>query len=546
MWRYVIHCLSYIVGHLTSPYGTRAVTSPLGEFEQVTLLALLRLEPDAYGVRSAARSKSAPGGPSYSAPSTRPSIGWSARASCRPGWAIPRRSAAAAARSSIVSSLPAPEALATSLRVVRQLAPASSGVWRRALEDRDDLAVLLTGPRPDDRHASAFAAASAYGLLLRDAQRERSRVPAGRSRRGMPTGPSQSHPPTGGVRGRAALALASDHRVDLDARPRNPPFASHADRSAGQMTISPCTSSRPRTFGMRRVRSPAVQALAFSLIVTLGGGIALATVMFSVLNAVLLVAAAVQRSGPLLAVWEHHLTPQRPARGALAGELPRSARAQSHARRPRRDGRRQREPHGRRRGRAPVRPVGDVELLAGARRQPRRWGAASSPRTNTRAARAVALISARLWARRFQRDPAIVGRSIRLDDKATTVVGVMGADFVAARRRRRRAGCRCASMPERGASARGHYLQALGRLKPGVTAGRRREADLDRVLSASSARRPDAERNRPHDVFSLRDQLSGAYRPTMVLLPAAVTFVLLMACANAANLLLARAAVPAA
>ena len=43
----------------------------------------------------------------------------------------------------------------------------------------------------------------------------------------------------------------------------------------------------------------------------------------------------------------------------------------------------------------------------------------------------VALISARLWTRRFQRDPAIVGRSIRLDDKATTVVGVMGANFVA-------------------------------------------------------------------------------------------------------------------
>ncbi len=42
----------------------------------------------------------------------------------------------------------------------------------------------------------------------------------------------------------------------------------------------------------------------------------------------------------------------------------------------------------------------------------------------------VALISERLWTRRFQRDPSIVGRTIRLDDKATTVVGVMGANFV--------------------------------------------------------------------------------------------------------------------
>jgi predicted permease len=279
--------------------------------------------------------------------------------------------------------------------------------------------------------------------------------------------------------------------------------------------------------------------LAFSLIVTLGGGIALATVMFSVLNAVLLVPPPYRDPDRLLTVWEHHLTRNDPRQ-----ELSPANFLDLRARNRTLDGLAARSD-----GSVNLTGEGEAERLSG---QLVTWnylqvlgvsparGRGFEPADEYEGGAPVALISARLWTRRFQSDPAIVGRSIRLDDKATTVVGVMGANFVApgsdadvwlpmrvdARARNERTG---------------HYLQAIGRLKAdaGLEAAR---ADLDRVMATLEREVSNAERNVRTSVSSLRDQLSGAYRPTMVLLQAAVTFVLLMACANAANLLLARAA----
>jgi putative ABC transport system permease protein len=92
------------------------------------------------------------------------------------------------------------------------------------------------------------------------------------------------------------------------------------------------------------------------------------------------------------------------------------------------------------------------------------------------------------------------------------------------------------------ANRSGHFVSAVARLAAGVTSDAAR-ADLDRVLIGLEQELPGAERNVRTTVVPLRQQLSATYRPTLALLFGAVSVVLLMACANAANLLLARASV---
>ena len=162
----------------------------------------------------------------------------------------------------------------------------------------------------------------------------------------------------------------------------------------------------------------------------------------------------------------------------------------------------------------------------------------------------VAILSHQLWQSRFGANPAIVGSSITLDTKAYAVVGVMGSDFqfplsakpldlyttVAVQM--------VASNPsdepitaQRGA----HYISAVGRLKPGVTA---QQADADaRALGAALEKQyPDTNGHLSLLVEPEIDSMVGDVRPVLLMVLGAVGFLLLIACSNAANLLLARAA----
>ncbi len=161
------------------------------------------------------------------------------------------------------------------------------------------------------------------------------------------------------------------------------------------------------------------------------------------------------------------------------------------------------------------------------------------------AARAVVL-SHGLWQRRFGGDPGVVGKTFNLGGAPATVVGVMPARFQWFVRRR----SLTAAPPEMWSAfalgdqyrkRQGRFMSAVARLKPGVTR-ERAEMALNHLAARLEEQYPDFNKGWGAEVVSLRDQFAGPIKPYLVVLLGAVGFVLLIACANVANLLLARGA----
>jgi len=150
----------------------------------------------------------------------------------------------------------------------------------------------------------------------------------------------------------------------------------------------------------------------------------------------------------------------------------------------------------------------------------------------------VVLLSDELWGRRFNRDPAVVGRSIRVNDEPRTVVGVMPPRF---------------KFPENNElwvpltplmhatprNARG--ISVIGRLKPGVTL-EQASAEAAAIAKRLEAQHPVENRGWGGRAADLRERFIGDETSLVILtMMGAVSFVLLIACANVANLMLARA-----
>jgi putative ABC transport system permease protein len=152
----------------------------------------------------------------------------------------------------------------------------------------------------------------------------------------------------------------------------------------------------------------------------------------------------------------------------------------------------------------------------------------------------VVLISHKLWTRRFGSDPKILGRSVRIDGRALTIIGVMPD----------------AQLPfletdlwmpiAFGARARanhgGHNLQAIGRLKPGVSINDASN-DLKQIARQLETAYPGSNQGWTVLLKPIREALVGDIEAEILLLWGAVGFVLLIASANIANLLLARSVV---
>jgi putative ABC transport system permease protein len=156
----------------------------------------------------------------------------------------------------------------------------------------------------------------------------------------------------------------------------------------------------------------------------------------------------------------------------------------------------------------------------------------------------VAILSYGLWQRRYAGDANIVGRTIQIDGAAHEVVGVMPADFVLPTDFQNPAPSALWIPDGWDASSTNHgnhgYF-AAARLKPGATVAQARD-DLHRLAQAWTARGlypPQMQFDTV--VVSLREEVVGTVRRTIWLLFGAVGFLLLIACANVANLLLARA-----
>jgi putative ABC transport system permease protein len=159
----------------------------------------------------------------------------------------------------------------------------------------------------------------------------------------------------------------------------------------------------------------------------------------------------------------------------------------------------------------------------------------------------VVLLSHRSWQRRFAGDPAIVGKTITLDNAATTVIGVLPEGFEFFGTDREFFAPLCLTRAQVESRVGGNSV--VGRLKPGVSIAQA-QAELDALALQFAASDPARHRNLGFHIESLKrsearlfnatGQPSGEYGPSLVILQGAVAFVLLIACANVAGLLLAR------
>ena len=171
-------------------------------------------------------------------------------------------------------------------------------------------------------------------------------------------------------------------------------------------------------------------------------------------------------------------------------------------------------------------------------------------REEEQAGRWVVVVSHQLWQSKFGSDPNIVGRTITLDNRSYTVIGVAPASFEfpveypapqlwgSMARDADPGGGTPATAPEnRGA----HFLSVIGRLKPGVTLAQA-QTETDLIARRLAHQYPDSNTRRAVTVLIPQLQrMVGNVRPALLVLLAAVGFVLLIACANVANLLLAQA-----
>jgi putative ABC transport system permease protein len=280
-------------------------------------------------------------------------------------------------------------------------------------------------------------------------------------------------------------------------------------------------------------------AFTLSAVMTLALGIGANSALFSIVNAVLLRPLPYQDPDPLVMLWEHNLRLGRDRNVvAPADYLDWKQRARSLA-----------EMTALSSLRSTLTGAGDPEELRVERTtesyfrllgaQPLR-GRTYSETEDKPGAPPVAVVSYSLWMRKFGGDAALVGKSIRLDGQPTTVIGIMPPNFVPlnsavdvwfplalnpAVNYRERAG---------------RYLLSAARLKPGVTLDQAQK-ELRDIAAALAVEYPKFNTGWSTNIVPMHEQVTGPVRLPLLVLMGAVAFLLLIACANVANLLLARA-----
>jgi predicted permease len=161
------------------------------------------------------------------------------------------------------------------------------------------------------------------------------------------------------------------------------------------------------------------------------------------------------------------------------------------------------------------------------------------PQEDQQGAGGVVMLTSGLWKRRFGGDPNILGKTLTLNAKNYTVIGVLPSDF----RFRGQAELYVPVgqwNPVELYDRENHPgLNVVGRLKPGVTMAAA-QAEMTSIARALAQKYPKTNAGEGATVVGMKDDMVGYIRPTLLLLLGAVGFVLLIACANVANLLLAR------
>ena len=152
----------------------------------------------------------------------------------------------------------------------------------------------------------------------------------------------------------------------------------------------------------------------------------------------------------------------------------------------------------------------------------------------------VAVLSDGLWHRRFGADPAIVGKALTLSGAAYTVVGVMPSQFRFPATAAPDLWSPLQLDPQQASQRSARWLKVIGRIKPGVGLSGV-DAEMDQIATRLAGRYPKDQEDLNVLIVPLREDLTGAVRPALFVLLGAAGLVLLIACANVANLLLARA-----
>jgi len=155
------------------------------------------------------------------------------------------------------------------------------------------------------------------------------------------------------------------------------------------------------------------------------------------------------------------------------------------------------------------------------------------------------VISYALWQRRFGGDTNIVGRQITLNEKPTTIIGVLPANFGWHIQKGTQASRPAEiwlpfQLTNDLRQRRGRFASAVARLKPGVSMDQAKR-EMDTIGARLAQQYPEFNATWGVNVVPLRTQFTGEIRRPLLILLGAVGFVLLIACANVANLLLARA-----
>lgn len=152
---------------------------------------------------------------------------------------------------------------------------------------------------------------------------------------------------------------------------------------------------------------------------------------------------------------------------------------------------------------------------------------------------AVAILSHGLWQRRFGSDQGIVGRQIQMDNQSYTVIGVASPRFEFGAGADLFVPIGHFYIPENWGRANHPGIYVLGKLKAGATQ-KQMESEMQSIAAGLSKQFPDTNGGAGIIIQSLRENTVGDIRPSLLLLTGAVALVLLIACANVANMMLAR------
>jgi predicted permease len=165
------------------------------------------------------------------------------------------------------------------------------------------------------------------------------------------------------------------------------------------------------------------------------------------------------------------------------------------------------------------RPIGEADAMPGAEK--------------------VVVLGDALWQSRFGGEPGVIGERILLDGVPHTVIGIAAPAFAYPRSVRLWT-ARSFSAEEMATQRGAHYLEVIARLEPGVTT-EQASTQIARIAESLARQFPTTNRETSATVTDLRDALVGNAQESLLILLGAVTLVLLIACANVANLLVARA-----